>query len=154
VILVTLAPAVLWTLAAVFGVLVIASLAVAWLARRKPGGHGELVLRVKSWWLMVSLFSLALVFSRSAALVLFGLISFLALKEYLSLIPTRRADRRVLFWAYLAIPVQFLWVFMEWYGMFIIFVPVYMFLGLAFRMVVGGVTQDAALGPDDHAVQP
>ncbi|MDH3968457.1 MAG: phosphatidate cytidylyltransferase [Rhodospirillales bacterium] len=140
-ILTTLAPAVLWTLAAVFGVLTIASLAVAWLTRRKPGGHGELVLRVKSWWLMVSLFSLALVFSRGAALVLFGLISFLALKEYLSLIPTRRADRRVLFWAYLAIPVQFLWVFMEWYGMFIIFVPVYMFLGLAFRMVIGGVTQ-------------
>jgi phosphatidate cytidylyltransferase len=64
VILVTLAPAVLWTLAAVFGVLVIASLAVAWLASQKPDGHGELVLRVKSWWLMVSLFSLALVFSR------------------------------------------------------------------------------------------
>ncbi len=136
----TLAPAVLWTLSAVFGVLVVASLAAAWLARRKSGSHTELLLRIRSWWLIVLLFSLALVISRSAALVLFGLISFLALKEYLSLIPTRRADRRVLFWAYLAIPVQFLWVFMEWYGMFIIFVPVYMFLGLAFRMVIGGVT--------------
>ncbi len=38
------------------------------------------------------------------------------------------ADRRVLFFAYLAIPLQYIWVGQEWYGMFIIFVPVYMFL--------------------------
>ncbi|MDH3475781.1 MAG: phosphatidate cytidylyltransferase [Rhodospirillales bacterium] len=141
------APAVLWTLAAIFGLLLVASLAVAWLDRRGPGGPGapgtqrELVLRVRSWWLMAGIFGLALVLSETAALVLFGFVSFIALKEYLSLIPTRRADRRVLFWAYLAIPVQYLWVGLEWYGMFIIFVPVYMFLGLAFRMVLEGATE-------------
>ena len=82
---------VLWTLAAVFAVLAAASLATAWLYRRDAARHGELVLRVKSWWLMIGIFSLALVLSRTAALVLFGFVSFIAFKEYLSLIPTRRA---------------------------------------------------------------
>jgi len=67
-------------------------------------------------------------------------LSFLALKEYLSLIPTRRADRRVLAWAYLSIPFQYLWVWIEWYGMFIIFIPVYVFLFLPLRMVTIGET--------------
>ncbi len=52
------------------------------------------------------------------------------------MIPTRRADRRVLFWAYLAIPVQYLWIGMDWYGMFLVFIPVYMFLFLAMRTVL------------------
>jgi phosphatidate cytidylyltransferase len=73
-------------------------------------------------------------------LVFLAFVSFLALKEYLSLIPTRRADRRVLFWAYLAIPSQFYWVATGWYGMFIIFIPVYLFLLLPMRMVLIGET--------------
>src|SRR5690606_22377283 len=69
-------------------------------------------------------------------------VSFLALKEYLSLIPMRRADRRVLFWAYLAIPVQYYWVYDAWYHMFIIFVPVWMYLLISARMVLIGETKD------------
>jgi phosphatidate cytidylyltransferase len=67
--------------------------------------------------------------------------SFLALKEYFSMIPTRRADRRVLFWAYLAVPVQYYWAATEWYGMFIIFIPVYMFLLIAMRLVLTQQTE-------------
>jgi phosphatidate cytidylyltransferase len=73
--------------------------------------------------------------------VFWAFVSFLALKEYLSLIPTRRADRRVLFWAYLAIPIHYYWVGIAWYGMFIIFIPVYMFLLLPLRMVIIGETE-------------
>ena len=98
-------------------------------------------MRVRSWWIMALVFSLALLLSRTAAIALFGFVSFIAFKEYLSLIPTRRADRRVLFWAYLAIPAQYLWVADDWYGMFLIFIPVYLFLGLALRMVIDGVTE-------------
>jgi phosphatidate cytidylyltransferase len=68
-------------------------------------------------------------------------LSFLALKEYFSITPTRRADRRVLFWAYLTIPLQFYWIWIGWYGMFIIFIPVYVFLFLSVRMVMAGETQ-------------
>jgi phosphatidate cytidylyltransferase len=89
---------------------------------------------------MAGLFLLAILLSNMTALVFFALISFLALKEYFSLIPTRRADRRVLFWAYLAIPVQYYWAAKGWYGMFVIFIPVYMFLFLPMRAVLVGET--------------
>jgi len=65
----------------------------------------------------------------------------LALKEYFTIIPIKRSDRRVLFWAYLAIPIQFLWIAKAWYGMFIIFIPVYMFLFIPFRMILIGETK-------------
>jgi phosphatidate cytidylyltransferase len=91
---------------------------------------------------MVIIFTLALVLSRNVSLVFFALISYLAIKEFFSIIPTRRADRRVLFWVYLSIPFQYYWVSMEWYGMFIIFIPVYMFLFLPMRMVMIGETRE------------
>jgi len=65
----------------------------------------------------------------------------LALKEFLSIVPTRQADRHVIFWAYLAIPVQYYWIYAGWYGMFIIFIPVYLFLFLPMRMVLIGETK-------------
>lgn len=101
----------------------------------------EVALRVRTWWIIAGVFLLAIVVNQIVAIMLFALVSFLALKEYLSLIPTRRADRRVLFWAYLAIPLQYLWVYLEWYGLFIIFIPVYMFLLLPMRMVAIGQTE-------------
>lgn len=108
----------------------------------KPGpGDTELWLRMRSWWVMAGLFMLAIAVDRALSIVFFALVSFLALKEYLSIIPTRRADRRVLLWAYLAIPVQYGWVAEAWFGMFIIFIPVYLFLFIPLRMVTIGDTQ-------------
>lgn len=128
-------------LAGIFALLIIASLVVAILKRRNPGrDYTELAARVRSWWVMAGVFAAAMALSPTLSLCFLGFVSFLALKEYLSLVPTRRADRRVLFWAYLAIPVQFWWVATGWYGMFIIFIPVYLFLLLPLRMVVIGET--------------
>ena len=123
------------------GVWALLALATAVVWRLAPTPDSELRQRVRSWWLIVALCSLALTFSRTAALLFFGLVSFLALKEYLTLIPTRQTDRRVLFWAYLSIPVQYFWIGIEWYGMFIIFIPVYLFLLLPVAMVLNGETQ-------------
>ncbi len=135
---ITLTSPVMVILGGVWGLLALATLVVWWLA---PAPDSELRQRIRSWWLIVALCSLALMFSRAAALVFFGLVSFLALKEYLTLIPTRQTDRRVLFWAYLSIPVQYFWIGIEWYGMFIIFIPVYLFLLLPVAMVLSGETQ-------------
>ncbi|MDS4060010.1 MAG: phosphatidate cytidylyltransferase [Candidatus Contendobacter sp.] len=123
------------------GVWTLLALATAAVWRLAPAPDSELRQRIRSWWLIVALCSLALMFSRAAALVFFGGVSFLALKEYLTLIPTRQTDRRVLFWAYLSIPVQYFWIGIEWYGMFIIFIPVYLFLLLPVAMVLNGETQ-------------
>ena len=133
---------VLTAIGGVFAILVFATVAVWALGRARPEkDFSELSSRVRSWWTMVIVFALALVLSRRISLVFFGFLSFLALKEYLSLIPTRRADRRVLLWAYLAIPLQYLWVGYEWYGMFIIWIPVYVFLFLPTRMILIGETR-------------
>ncbi len=129
-------------LAGIWAILVAASLVVFALKRMQPErDHSELVSRTVSWWAMIAVFTIAFLLSRTLSIVVFALVSFLALKEYLSMIPTRRADRRVLFWAYLAIPVQYYWVADEWYGMFAVFIPVYMFLFLPFAMLLSQQTE-------------
>lgn len=128
-----------WALAGIFAVLALASAIIFVIGRLRPGfDTSELRVRTRSWWIMAILFAIPMLLSRTAALCFLGFVSFLALKEYLSLIPTRRADRRVLLFAYLAVPVQFYWIGTAWYGMFIIFIPVYMFLLLPLPMLVIG----------------
>lgn len=128
-------------LGGVFLILIIASVIIWALKTSKPQtDYSELVLRIRSWWIMIGMFTLAIVLHKTLTLVFLAFISFLALKEFLSLIPTRRADRRVLFWAYLTIPVQFYWIGTGWYGMFIVFIPVFVFLFLPLRMVLIGET--------------
>lgn len=98
----------------------------------------ELLLRLKSWWWIVGLLFVSILSGVTASIVLFGFISFLALKEFLSIVPTRQSDRRVIFWAYLTIPAQYYLVGINWYGLFVIFIPVYAFLILSVRMVLTG----------------
>lgn len=136
-------PNVLWVLGAIVAVLVVATVIVAVMRRGDTSGkHAELAARVRSWWALVAIFAIAISFRRGIAIAFFALLSFLALKEYLSLIPTRRADRRVLFWAYLCVPLQYWWVWKQWYHMFLIFIPVWAFLFIAMRMVLRGETRD------------
>lgn len=126
-------------IAGIFVTLVLASLITFFLTKSKPAeDFTELQLRIKSWWVMAAVFTFAIIINRNISLIFLAFLSFLALKEFYSLIPTRRADRRVLFWAYLAIPVQFFWIYIGWYGMFIIFIPVYMFLLLPIQMILIG----------------
>ena len=132
---------VLWGIGGAFALLAAASLIVFVLARVRPeSDFSELKSRIYSWWVMVTVLAIAIALNRTVSIVFLGFVSFLALKEYFSLIPVRRADRRVLLWAYLAIPVQFYWIGTGWYGMFIVFVPVYMFLFLPLAMIRAGET--------------
>ncbi|MGB2973369.1 MAG: phosphatidate cytidylyltransferase, partial [Candidatus Competibacter sp.] len=78
---VMLSSPVLVVLGGVWGSLLLATVVVWWIA---PAPDSELRQRVRSWWIIVALCSLALTFSRSAALVFFGFVSFLAFKEYLT----------------------------------------------------------------------
>ncbi|WP_112322301.1 phosphatidate cytidylyltransferase [Oceanibium sediminis] len=128
-------------LAVIFAVLIAASVLVAIIARRRPcASSDELALRVRSWWFMISIFALAIVLSPVVSTVFLGFVSFLAFKEFISLIPTRRVDRVVLFFAYLSIPAQFTFAHLDWYGMFVVFIPVWGVLFLAMLMVLRGQT--------------
>jgi phosphatidate cytidylyltransferase len=137
-----LAPAVGWALLSILGLLVTASLVSLALVRRHPErDYTELRQRIRTWWIICALFGAAIALKPIFAICLLGFVSFLAFKEYITLIPTRRADHRVLFWAYLAIPLQYYWVVDAWYGVFIIFIPVYVFLLIPARMVLIGETE-------------
>lgn len=126
----------------IYALLLCASLSVFIMRYRKPANTlQELQARINTWWMIVTVFAVSVLFGRVTSTIVWGLISFLAFKEYLSLIPTRRADHRVLFWAYLAIPIQFYWVNLAWYGMFIIFIPVFVFIFLPMRMIMIGETE-------------
>lgn len=128
-------------LGGVFMLLVIASTVSIALKRLRPDRcYLELRQRIRSWWLMIALVFAALLLGKGASTVFFGFLSFLALKEFLSIVPTRLTDRRVLLWLYLAIPVHYYWVYADWYGMFIIFIPVYLFLFIPTRMLLVGET--------------
>jgi len=135
---VNLSPNLILVFGGILGLLVVATIIDFLIRRRSGAAPNELTRRIRSWWVMASIFALALVVDRRISLLFFAALSFVALKEYLSLIPTRRADRRILFWIYLSIPFQYLWIWQAWYGMFIIFIPVYMFLFVPIRMVLMG----------------
>ncbi len=138
---VTLPEGVLWGLGVVYLVLVLASAIVFTMGRLRPeADFEELRLRIRSWWVMVLIFTAALAISRLVSLAFMAALSFLALKEYLSITPLRRADRIVVPLLYLCIPLQFYWIHLGWYGMFIVFVPVYAFLLIPLVMVLIGRT--------------
>lgn len=138
-----MSPTLLYSLITIFSVLVLASIAITVLRLHRPDKDWqELRQRIRTWWWIVIIFVLAITTPAAISLFIFGFISFLALKEYLTLIPTRKTDSMPLIWAYLTIPLQYYWVASEWYGMFIIFIPVYAFLFLPMRMVLIGNNHD------------
>ncbi|WEJ90977.1 MAG: phosphatidate cytidylyltransferase [Klebsiella huaxiensis] len=130
------------SLVAVFAVLLLATLINGLLVWCKPNKDWrELTLRIRTWWVIVVLFSLALICPRWLALTFFALVSVLALKEFLTLVPARDADRMPVLWMFIAIPINYGLIGIDWYGLFIIFIPVYAFLFLPARMVLVGETQ-------------
>lgn len=130
------------SLAAVFALLLAASVVNVLLVTLRPEKDWrELTLRIRTWWVIVVLFSLAILSPAWLALTFFGLVSFMALKEFLTLAPSRQADRMPLLWMFIAIPVNYGFIGTGWYGMFVVFIPVYVFLFLPVRMVIAGDTQ-------------
>jgi phosphatidate cytidylyltransferase len=130
--------------AGIFAVLTIAS-AVGWVLKLKlapEAAHSvidNLNARVKAWWLMVVVIGLALLAGRGGVIVLFAFASFAALREYATLVSTRRADHGVLLVCFfVCIPFQYLLIWTGWYGFYSIFIPVYAFLALPAIAVLRG----------------
>jgi len=132
---------------AVVGLLAIATLVGRALARgagdaQRARTIANLNARTRSWWVMAVIFALSVAVGRIGSIVLFGFTSFLALREFVTLTPTRRGDHRALFWAFFAVtPLQYVLVAVGWYGLFGILVPVYAFLLLPARSAIAGDTE-------------
>jgi phosphatidate cytidylyltransferase len=124
----------LWLFGALVLLLGIASLIGAILVRRpgdekKLASRRNLVERVNAWWVMVAILAVALLTGPTMTLVLFALASFFALREFITLTPSRPGDRLPLSLAFfMVLPLQFVLIGMHRYGLFAIFIPVYAFL--------------------------
>lgn len=131
----------------IVALLALSSLITAILKSRQPAGKISPVIanldsRVRAWWVMVAIFSIALFTGGLGSVILFALTSFFALREFVTLTPTRAADHRALFWAFfIVVPAQYVLVAQQWYGLFAIFIPVYAFLFIPIRCALGGDTQ-------------
>ncbi len=96
-------------------------------------------LRVQAWWWLCAVLAGAFLLGTAATVILFGLISFWALREFITLTPTRRGDHRALFWVFfLFTPLQFLMVWLGWYELYSILIPVYAFLFIPARIAMAG----------------
>ncbi len=123
----------------VCGLLCVVSIGYQAIKQTKPDEDlSKIGLRIRFWWILTGIFGLTFVFGQTILFLTMAFISFLALKEFLSMTPTRRADRRVLFLAYLSIPIQFYLIWIGAYSLFLIFIPVYVFLFLPLAMALMG----------------
>jgi phosphatidate cytidylyltransferase len=134
----------------------IASLIGRWL-RRQPSQSINPALvrrfrqRLNAWWLMCAIMVFGFLLNRVGTVVLFGLVSFWALREFITMTPTRRGDHRALFWALILFtPLQYLLIgvghiSLPWregsidlYGLYSIMIPVYASLFLPARIAIAG----------------
>jgi phosphatidate cytidylyltransferase len=128
----------------VFGALALASAAIGLrtlrqgepaLAARRSGARREL----RALWVGAVLFWLAWVSGTPGATLLFGAVSFLALREYITLMHTRRSDHRGLLLAFfVALPLQYALVALGRDELFSVFIPVYVFLAIPVLSALAG----------------
>jgi phosphatidate cytidylyltransferase len=131
----------------IFGVLIFAS-AIGYVLQWRFAAAGpnaavdNLNARIKAWWVMVILIGIAFIAGRAGVLILFAFCSFAALREFVTLINTRRADHWALASAFFVVlPIQYYLLWAEEYGIFAIFIPVYAFLLMPIISVLRGDTE-------------
>jgi phosphatidate cytidylyltransferase len=76
-------------------------------------------------------------FSFTPAVWVMALVSFRALREYFSLVDLRLEDRWGILGSYLSIPFVIYLIQIDWYGFFIISIPVYVFIIVPFLVTLG-----------------
>ena len=135
------------TLGLVGGVLLllgIASLVVNMLRKRTDTGLDPAIVetfhrRIRAWLILFSGLAAAFLIGNIATIILFCLIAFWALREFITLTPTRPGDHRTLFWVFFLItPLQFALVGFGLYELFTVLIPVYVFLFIPARIAISG----------------
>jgi phosphatidate cytidylyltransferase len=133
---------ILFVVAIVFALLTTASTTFFIWRKLQPNANlKELKQRTKSWWIMVVFAAFTILIHRSISFIFIGLLSFIAFRELYSILDFRDKDRRAIFCAFLAIPVQYYLAYIGWYELFIIFIPVWVFLFIPVILVIIGETK-------------
>jgi len=131
--------------AGVLGLLILGTIAAFVLPAAQPGKWSDLGPRMRSWWVIALLVGGALIAGWQAFAILMAVISFLALKEFLTLAPTRKEDRLIVLLAYVTVLVNYGLIFTDTlfedsYQIYLVFTPVYAFLVMAATMAWIGRT--------------
>ena len=99
--------------------------------------------RTKAWWIMVAFLVPAFALGWVGTLTLFAFTSFFALREFITLTPTRPGDYLSLALSFFVLlPAQYIFIGVYGYGMFAIFIPVYAFLLLPAVAAFAADTED------------
>jgi phosphatidate cytidylyltransferase len=131
----------------VIGVLSLATMVGVFLKSRIKSGTPHPTIenlndRINAWWLIIAFIGLGLILGHLGIILLFALASFLALREFYTVAPTRPSDHKSLLFAFLvALPAQYVFVWMQWHEMFTIFIPVIAFLLLPIVSTLSGDTK-------------
>ncbi|TWI34333.1 phosphatidate cytidylyltransferase [Paracoccus sulfuroxidans] len=138
----------LTVIGAIGGVLVLAS-AIGGILHLRLSPNGEnaaidnLNDRIRSWWIMVIAMSLAFLGGKAGVILLFGFCSFAALREFMTLTSANRHDHWSLVCAFFVVPpIQYYLIWIGWYGLYAIFIPVYVFLLLPIISAFRGETRN------------
>ena len=93
--------------------------------------HDRFKRDLRALWVGAALFWVAWVAGGMVSTLLFGLISFLALREFVTLTHTRRGDHRSLLLAFFVVlPLQYVLVATRAFDLFTVFIPVYVFFAI------------------------
>ena len=127
-----------------FGILIVVT-ATAFMLSLRGGGrdffdrHERFKRDLRAVWVSSTLFWLAWVSGPVGATLLFGVFSFLALREYITLMHTRRSDHRSLILAFfIVLPLQYIVVANRNFDLFSVFIPVYVFLAIPVVSALAG----------------
>ena len=133
-----------WAFSGIVVSLLMVATAVGQVIKRQPhlGLHAAAVEsfngRVRAWWIICSLLAVAFLIE-GLTVILFGFLSFWALREFITLTPTRLGDHRALFWVFFFFtPLQYLLVWLDKYELYSILIPVYAFLFIPARVAISG----------------
>ncbi|MGV3493446.1 MAG: phosphatidate cytidylyltransferase [Ramlibacter sp.] len=131
----------------VFGLLALVSITAFLAGFRRRADHDEawnaeldnVRKLLTTSWIMVVTFWIAWATGEVMATILFALISFFTLREFITLSPTRRGDHRSLVLAFFVVlPVQFWLVGTRHFDLFTVFIPVYVFLAIPVASAISG----------------
>jgi|TARA_B110000914_G_scaffold225726_1_gene247319 phosphatidate cytidylyltransferase len=138
-----LMPEIQWVIAIILLILVFATLLfLIWNMIKPSKLVDEMQIRTRSWWVMCCIFLFASIVNPVVTYFALGFLSFLTLRELYSQLKIRKIDRSVLFFCYLSIPIQYFLAFKGYYTLFLIFIPVFMFIIIPFLLVLTGETKD------------
>jgi phosphatidate cytidylyltransferase len=127
--------------------LLVAASAAGWVLSRRVTGEANRAMvsninaRIRAWWIMALVFAVSVTTGMVGSILLFAAISFLALREFVTIAATGPGDHRALFWCFFIVtPLQYWLIWSGWYGLFSVMIPVYISIFVALRAALAGDT--------------